>query len=313
MGAFGSNKKRLDVHEPRPSPNEPSAPDGMADDPSPPWQSRVVLIVEADADAAETLERALAARGFNALRAPDFNVAKALVSALRPALVVLDMVPVSNLEPDFHLRTTDTKAVLPVLVLCSQAPGTHGRRALNRAGAGGVLVAPFIQQQLFVMVDALICRSDAQTLSRSEAVEDPLRWIYNQLDARLRPVLDDRVSRMRNVAASDVGSVVNETLSTLWMKLPQLVDFDDNESVRLALSAEQMESWVTHTAENTARSRLRASVVRHGRDLPVAQADLEGSGCQVNLNWEDIQEAEFILAEAFKALSPRDSALSAAS
>jgi DNA-binding response OmpR family regulator len=114
-----------------------------------------VLLVEDDRALAETLERYLAARGYE-IRVADSEEAaeSALASGLRPALVILDV----NLPGQTGwslMRGTELDAAGSPPVLIATATAVSPRQ-LRELGAAGYLPKPFPLETLRTTVDRLL-------------------------------------------------------------------------------------------------------------------------------------------------------------
>src|ERR1041384_3780980 len=84
--------------------------------------NELILVVDDDPDQRRLLERVLHGAGYRVLTAPDGEAGIATLSAVRPALVVLDvMMPKMNgFQPCRALRALPEGAKLPVIMLTSK-------------------------------------------------------------------------------------------------------------------------------------------------------------------------------------------------
>lgn len=97
--------------------------------------------------------------GYEVVTATRGDEALALVRERHPQLVVLDveMPGLSGLQVTQELRSDESFAQLPIILLTSHAESEHVRAGLD-AGASAYVVKPFSPQELAARVDELLGR-----------------------------------------------------------------------------------------------------------------------------------------------------------
>lgn len=121
---------------------------GMPDSTEPQDAAPRVLIVEDDGVMARAIQRVLKRAGFETASASNGFVAGSMLHSFRPALMTLDirMPGMDGLEVLRALRKTPPPSALKVLVVSGS--DREELAAALRAGADGVLVKPFSNEEL---------------------------------------------------------------------------------------------------------------------------------------------------------------------
>jgi DNA-binding response OmpR family regulator len=144
--------------------------------------SRIVLIVEDEPDIRNLLVLHLSREGFQCRTAGNGADALAEVRAVRPDLLVLDlMLPgLSGLEVCRRLRAEPSTAALPIIMLTAKADEVDRVVGLE-LGADDYVVKPFSPKELVARVRAVLRRSrspaavDAPVLRSGTLTLDPGR------------------------------------------------------------------------------------------------------------------------------------------
>ena len=115
-----------------------------------------ILLVEDAPDLARTIERELAASGYDILHAADGVAALQMAASRQPDLVILDwMLP--KLDGLEVLRQVRQSSAVPVLMLTAR--GEEADRVIGlEVGADDYLTKPFSMRELLARVHALLRR-----------------------------------------------------------------------------------------------------------------------------------------------------------
>jgi two-component system response regulator MprA len=134
----------------------------------------LVLVVEDDPAVRASLERSLAFEGYTVVSAPDGVAGLEAVATHRPDVVVLDLgLPrLDGLEVCRRLRAAGDG--VPVLMLTARESTGDRVRGLD-AGADDYLPKPFVLEELFARLRALLRRAGATAASGQVLVVDDLR------------------------------------------------------------------------------------------------------------------------------------------
>ncbi|MCF8510544.1 MAG: response regulator [Rhodobacteraceae bacterium] len=116
-----------------------------------------VLLIEDETNIAEAIRFILSREGWEVAVEPDGAMALDRVHALRPDLVILDlMLPgMSGLEILTALRSAPGTSDLPVLMLTAKGQG-RDREAAERAGVSAFMSKPFSNADMCAQVRALM-------------------------------------------------------------------------------------------------------------------------------------------------------------
>ena len=116
-----------------------------------------VLLIEDETNIAEAIRFILSREGWEVAVEPDGAMALERVHALRPDLVILDlMLPgMSGLEILTALRAAPGTSGLPVLMLTAKGQG-RDREAAERAGVSAFMSKPFSNADMCAQVRALM-------------------------------------------------------------------------------------------------------------------------------------------------------------
>jgi len=134
----------------------------------------LVLVVEDDPAVRASLERSLAFEGYTVVSAADGVAGLEAVATHRPDVVVLDLgLPrLDGLEVCRRLRAAGDG--VPVLMLTARESTGDRVRGLD-AGADDYLPKPFVLEELFARLRALLRRAGATAASGQVLVVDDLR------------------------------------------------------------------------------------------------------------------------------------------
>jgi two-component system response regulator ResD len=147
-----------------------------------------VLVVDDEPTIAEVVSRYLERAGYRARIASDGAAAIEAAAAMRPDLVVLDlMLPrMDGLEVMRRLRDADPRAgTSHIAVILLTAKGEESDRVIGlRLGADDYVVKPFSPAELVARVDAVLRRVDT-----SPVLEPPLEFEALTIDPAARRVL----------------------------------------------------------------------------------------------------------------------------
>ncbi|MCP2669363.1 phosphate regulon transcriptional regulator PhoB [Maricaulaceae bacterium EIL42A08] len=118
-----------------------------------------ILVVEDEDALSELLQYNLKKEGFRVSMAADGEEALMLVEERQPDVVVLDwMLPkVSGIEVCRRLRTRQESRNLPIIMLTARGEEADRIRGLD-TGADDYVVKPFLMQELFARVRAVLRR-----------------------------------------------------------------------------------------------------------------------------------------------------------
>lgn len=173
-----------------------------------------VLVVEDNAPLRERLARYLRGEGFHVSSAADAAEARALMTALTPDLLVLDvMMPgESGLELTSAMRN-DQRSEVPILMLTAR--GTpEDRIAGFEAGADDYLPKPFEPRELVLRIRALLRRAPPPP---AESMTEPMRFGLAEFDPERGELRDaDGPIRLTGGEAALLGALAarpNEVLS----------------------------------------------------------------------------------------------------
>jgi two-component system response regulator ResD len=143
-----------------------------------------VLVVDDEPTIAEVVSRYLERAGYRAQIASDGAAAIEAAAAMRPDLVVLDlMLPrMDGLEVMRRLRDMDREGIAVILLT---AKGEESDRVIGlRLGADDYVVKPFSPAELVARVDAVLRRIDT-----SPATQEPLEFDGLSIDPGGRRVI----------------------------------------------------------------------------------------------------------------------------
>jgi two-component system, cell cycle response regulator DivK len=121
---------------------------------------RLVLIADDSQDTREVYRQFLVAAGYHVAEAGDGHEAVAQATALRPAVVVLDLgLPMVDgwVAAERIAAHPDTRSI-PVVILSGHAQPEVRKRAADR-GCAGFLVKPCEPQRLLEMIASVINRA----------------------------------------------------------------------------------------------------------------------------------------------------------
>lgn len=118
---------------------------------------RQVLLIEDEANIAEALRFILSRDGWQVTVISEGEAALAAVVAVKPDLVILDlMLPgLSGLEILLALRADPATLALPVLMLTAKGQG-RDREAAERAGVSAFMTKPFDNSEIRAKVRDLL-------------------------------------------------------------------------------------------------------------------------------------------------------------
>ncbi|HEU4566675.1 MAG TPA: response regulator [Marmoricola sp.] len=119
-----------------------------------------IVIADDDADIRELVVFKLRHSGHDVVPVGDGAAAVEACRAEKPDLVILDvMMPgMSGLEAARTLRSDDTMAGLPIIMLTARAQESDIEQGLE-AGADDYIVKPFSPRELASRVDAVLARA----------------------------------------------------------------------------------------------------------------------------------------------------------
>ena len=118
-----------------------------------------ILLIEDEPNISEAIRFILSRDGCSVTVLPDGTGALEQIAALRPDLVILDlMLPgISGLEILSAMRAQPALADLPVLMLTAKGQG-RDREAAERAGVNRFMTKPFSNDDMRAVVRALTAR-----------------------------------------------------------------------------------------------------------------------------------------------------------
>ncbi|HEY0213712.1 MAG TPA: response regulator [Paenirhodobacter sp.] len=124
--------------------------------------NRQILLVEDEPHIAEAIRFILTRAGWQVAIEPDGAAALGRIRALRPHVVVLDlMLPGrSGLDILTDLRADPVLAALPVLMLTARGQD-RDRVAAQQAGATAYLAKPFANADVLAVVEAIATQAGA--------------------------------------------------------------------------------------------------------------------------------------------------------
>jgi CheY-like chemotaxis protein len=151
----------------RPRPAAPAEPAGPCDS-----QGRTVLVVDDDPDLLKLITTAFARAGFKAYSARNGRLAVQLVRALKPDLMVTDIVMP---EKEGIATIIEVKAASPdTSVIAISGGGAYGRSGnflqwAEELGADEVMAKPFPMSQLLTAARVVLDRKGAPNAARAAA------------------------------------------------------------------------------------------------------------------------------------------------
>jgi class 3 adenylate cyclase len=161
-----------------------------------------ILVVDDQRANAEMMAEVLRARGYEVLTAPSGEAALAQVRAVRPDLLVSDilMPGMDGYEVCHRLRNDAATALLPVILVTSLDAQAERVKGLE-AGADDFLSKPINWEELFARVRSLL---------RVKALQDELKQLNQQLEER---VIDqvaqlERLGRMKRFFSRPVAEAI---------------------------------------------------------------------------------------------------------
>ena len=140
--------------------------------PEPEGQGRTVLVVDDDPDLLKLITAAFARAGFRTYSARNGRLAVQLVRALKPDLMVTDIVMP---EKEGIATIIEAKAAAPdTAVIAISGGGAYGRSGnflqwAEELGADEVMAKPFPMSQLLTAARVVLDRRGAQTSARAAA------------------------------------------------------------------------------------------------------------------------------------------------
>src|SRR5260370_5470085 len=150
-----------------------------------------ILVVDDQRANAEMMAEVLRARGYEVLTAPSGEAALAQVGAVRPDILVSDilMPGMDGYEICRRLRDDAATALLPIILVTSLDAQAERVKGLE-AGADDFLSKPVNWEELFARV---------QSLLRVKALQDELKQLNQQLEERVSDQVAqlERLGRMK--------------------------------------------------------------------------------------------------------------------
>jgi DNA-binding response OmpR family regulator len=141
-----------------------------------------ILVVEDDADIAESLQYNLKREGFrvSVAESGEKGLRLALDERNPPSLVILDlMLPgMSGIELCRRLRRDDASSAIPIIMLTARAAETDKIAGLE-AGADDYVAKPFSVKEIVARIRAVLRRSEKESVPRYQ--DDRLRVDFEDM------------------------------------------------------------------------------------------------------------------------------------
>jgi len=181
-----------------------------------------ILVVEDDADIAESLEYNLQRAGFRPVLAEsgEKGLHLALDKRNRPKLIILDlMLPgMSGMELCRRIRREPTAADTPIIMLTAKSAEADRIAGLN-IGADDYIVKPFSVKELIARVNAVLRRSekDESRIYRDKGLSVDLDAILVECDGKPVKLTRKEFSLLEHLI-NNIGRVVprQQLLDSVW-------------------------------------------------------------------------------------------------
>jgi CheY-like chemotaxis protein len=208
--------------------------------------SRRILVVEDTPICREPIISALRLKGFDAVGAGDGRKALELIAAVKPDLVLLDIVmpQMNGWEMLRELRGNPKTATMPVILLTATADRQWIARARAMGVSGYLLKGQFSMTELFTRVEK--CFAPARNVAHSRAAAPPAPPTAGAASA---PMLHESQDARRESEAEILAQAV-ALATTLEGTIGSFVDLMKKHPDLAAKAIQSADSTISHTGKD---------------------------------------------------------------